>query len=142
MISIKETVFYDKILKELNYEFGDVFIFDGFIISEMKEGFTINWDEHMTNVSDDVAQFSGNNGSDLIYISHRIHSYSIMPSDWLKFYKQSYTLKGYGIVGYTRSSFLHVVIENLFFHKKIKRFANLETAIQWATDKVLSEVDD
>ena len=142
MISIKETVFYEGLLKELNYDFGDVFIFDGYIVSEMKEGVTINWDEHMTNVSDDIAQFSGNDGSNFIYISHRIHSYSVMPSDWLKFYKQSYTLKGYGIVGYSKSSFLNVVIENLFFPKKIKRFANLETAIQWATNKILSEADD
>ncbi|MCD2259841.1 hypothetical protein [Psychroserpens luteolus] len=142
MISVKETPFYDKVLKEFNYDFGDIFVFDGFILSEMKEGLTIGWEEHMIRMSEDIAQFTGNDGSDFIYISHRIHSYSIMPSDWLKFFKHSYTLKGYGIVGYTQGSILNAVIENLFFHKKIKRFSNLETAIQWATDKVLAEFED
>lgn len=142
MISVKESIFYDKVLKEFNYDFGDIFVFDGFIISEMREGVTVTWDQHMNRMSEDIAQFSGSNGEDFIYISHRINSYSIMPSDWLKFFKQSYTLKGYGVVGYTQGSFLNIVIENLFFSKKIKRFSNLETAIQWATDKVLAEFDD
>lgn len=140
-MSIKQSVFYNKVLKEFNYDFGDIFVFDGFIVSEMKEGFTVSWDEHMNRMSEDVAQFTGNDGTDFIYISHRIHSYSIMPSDWLKFFKNSYTLKGYGVVGYTQGSFLNIVIENLFFHKKIKRFNSLEAAVQWATDKVLSEVE-
>jgi len=141
MISIKQTHFYKDVLKELNYDFADIFIFDGFIISEVREGFTVNWDDHMRVMTIDVCDFIGSNGEDHIYLSNRINSYSVMPSDWLKFFRHRYSLQAYGVVCYTQGSILNAVIENLFFYKKIKRFNNLETAIQWASSKVLSQMD-
>lgn len=142
MVSIKETHYYDSVLKEFNYDFADIFVFDGFIVSEVREGVTVNWENHMRKMTNDVCDFIGSNGSDHIYISHRINSYSVMPGDWLKFFKHRFSLKDYGVIGYTQSSNLNTVIENLFFNKKIKRFNNLETAIQWATSKVLSQIED
>ena len=43
MISVKETNLNSEVLKELNYAFGDVFIFNGFVISEFKSGINFNW---------------------------------------------------------------------------------------------------
>lgn len=142
MLSVKHTSLYKEVVKELNYKFGDVFVFDGFVISEIKEGVSFSWDEHAKRVIEDVIEITKCNGSDLIYLSHRIHSYSLVPQDWLKFFKNSFSLKGYGVIGYQNISFVNTVIENLFFNKKIRRFSDLNQAIQWVKSFDLVEVDN
>jgi len=132
MISLKKTSFYDNVLKEINYHFGDIFIFDGFVVSEINEGVHISWDQHTKSIVEDVLEFTGGDGSELIYISHRINSYSVAAMDWLKFYNNSYNLKGHGIISYNKVTTLNIVIESIFFNKKISRFSSLETAIDWA----------
>ncbi|MBR9915935.1 MAG: hypothetical protein GYB32_14150 [Algicola sp.] len=141
MLRLRDTIYYENILKEFEYSFGHVYVYKGFVVSEINDGITFTWEDHAKQIVNDVTTYLNTDGSDLVYISHRIHSYAVKPNDWLNFFKNSYELKAYGVVGYTQSSILNVVIENLFFHKKIKRFNNLETAIQWATDKVLAEID-
>ncbi len=142
MLSLKETQFYTDVLKELNYPFADVYIFEGYVISEIKEGIVFSWDDHAKRITEDVTSFTKTDGSNLVYLSHRIHSYSLKPMDWLHFYKNSFSLKSYGVIGYNSFSFLNTVIENLFFNKKIRRFNDLETAIQWAESKVLVDMND
>lgn len=132
MISIKHTDFYNEVLKVLNYKFGNVFIFDGFVISEINEGVSFSWESHAQLIVKDVTDFTQCDGSNIVYISHRIYSYSLVPTDWLKFFKNSFELKGYGVIGYHKMSFVNTVVENLFFKKKIRRFNSLNSAIQWA----------
>ena len=129
MISIKETNLYNDVLKELNYSFGNVFIFDGYIISEINRGVSFNWQDHAKTIVEDVFYYLGTNGDDLIYISHRINSYSVVPYDWINYFKSNYKLKGYFIVSEHKIRILNSVFENLFFDNKIKRFNNLHTAI-------------
>ena len=129
MLSVKETYLYNDVLKELNYPFGNVFIFEGYIISEITRGVIFNWENHAKKIVQDVTCFLGTNGSDLIYISHRINSYSVVPYDWINFFKSDYKLKGYFIVSENKVRILNSVFENLFFNNKIKRFNDLFTAI-------------
>ncbi|MFD0835526.1 hypothetical protein ACFQ0I_07130 [Mariniflexile aquimaris] len=129
MISVKETYLYNEVLKELNYPFGNVFIFDGYIISEINRGIIFNWEDHAKTIVEDVFCYLGTNGEDLIYISHRINSYSVVPYDWIHFFKSNYQLKGYFIVSEHKVRILNSVFESLFFNNKIKRFNDLHTAI-------------
>lgn len=132
MVSVKETHIYDELIKEFNYSFGDVFLFEGFLISEYNEGISFNWDDHASIIAEDIADFlGGGNGSDLIYISNRINSYSVVPGDWLKFYKRSYNLKSYCIVSESKGTIIGSMIENLFFKDKIKRFNSVYIAVNW-----------
>lgn len=142
MLSLKETHFYSNVIKELNYPFADLYIFEGYIISEIKEGVVFSWEEHAKMMANDVSNYTKTDGSELVYLSHRIYSYSLKPMDWLHFYKNSFSLKGYGVIGYNSFSFLNTVIENLFFNKKIRRFNDLETAIQWAESRVLVNMNE
>lgn len=137
MLSLKETKFYTDVLKEINYPHADLYIFEGFVFSEIKEGIVFSWEDHAKKMVADVVAYTNNDGSDIVYLSHRIHSYSLKPMDWLYFYKNSFNLKGYGVVGYNSFSFLNTVVENLFFNKKNRRFSDLETAIQWAKSRAL-----
>lgn len=137
MLSLRETKFYTDVLKEINYPYADLYIFEGYVISEIKEGIVFSWEDHAKKMVADVVDYTKNDGSDIVYLSHRINSYSLKPMDWLYFYKNSFSLKGYGVIGYNSFSFLNTVVENLFFNKKIRRFGDLETAIQWAKSRAL-----
>lgn len=142
MISIKDSIFYSEVLKEINYKDGDVFIFKHFVVAEMNYGIVYTWEDHAKPIVEEVTNFLDTDGSNLIYISNRINSYSVNPSDWLKFFTNNYNLKGYGVVSQSKSSLLNTAIENLFFKKKIKRFSDLNTALQWAQSKVLIEMEN
>lgn len=141
MLTLKDTRLYTDVLQEFNYPFADIYIFDGFVVSEIKEGVVFSWEEHAKRIVKDVAEYSGTDGSDVIYLSHRIHSYSVKPMDWIHFFKNSFDLRGYGVIGYNSMSFFNTVIENLFFTKKIKRFNSLELAIQWAQQMALNSAN-
>lgn len=141
MLSLKETKFYKDVLKEINYPFADIYIFENFIISEIKEGVVFSWEDHAKCIIADVLEYTKNNGAEIVYLSHRVNSYSLKPLDWLHFFNDNLSLKGYGVIGYNSFSFLNTVIENLFFRKKIRRFSDLETAVQWARSRVLLDVN-
>jgi hypothetical protein len=132
MKSIKETSLYQEVLKELNYSYGDVFIFNGYVVSEINEGIVFTWDAHAKKITKDISCFLGTDGSDLIYISNRINPYSIQALDWLKYFKNSYSLEGYYVVGHEKSSVINTMFENLFFKSKIRRFTSLYEAIEVA----------
>jgi hypothetical protein len=131
MVSVKQSNLYSEVLKELNYSFGDVFIFDGFVVSEIKQGINFSWNDHAKYIVEDISCFLGTDGSELIYISNRLNSYAVVPIDWLKFFKYQYFLKGYYIVADGKLSKMNLMVEELFFKKKIKHFVSLYSAINW-----------
>jgi hypothetical protein len=132
VISIKQTEIYTSVLKELNYPFGDIFIFDGFVVSEIKQGINFSWKEHARYIVEDVSCYLGTDGRDIIYISNRIHSYAVVALDWLAFFKNHYFLRGYFVVSSSKLSRLNMLIEELFFKNKIKNFDSIFEAVNWA----------
>lgn len=136
MVSIKETEIYTDVLKELEYSFGTIFIFKGFVVSEINRGISFSWENHAKQVVEDVSCFLGTDGNDLVYISNRINSYSVVPSDWVKYSKSSYMLKDYCIVSNKKATKLSLLVENLFFNKKIKRFNSIYTAVNWIHNRL------
>ncbi|WOD43632.1 hypothetical protein [Hwangdonia lutea] len=129
MVSIKETYLYSEVIKEFSYSFGNIYIFDGFVVSEINQGQIITWDKQAKLIVDDLSAFLGTNGADVIYISNRINSYSVVALDWLKFFKHNYSLKAYCMVSKNKSGTLSAVIERLFYTKKIKHFNSLFEAV-------------
>ncbi|MDO5970530.1 hypothetical protein Q4Q35_12000 [Flavivirga aquimarina] len=137
MVSVKDTNLYTEVIKEFNYTFGNIFVFQGYIISEINEGIVLNWEDHAKFFVKDVTDFLGTNGEDLILISNRINSYSIIASDWLKFFENNYDLKGYLIVLGQKTAKLGVMVENLFFNNKIKRFNSLYAAVNYVKNGLI-----
>lgn len=131
MISIKDTDLYHDVLQELNYDFADVYVFENFVVSEIKEDVIFNYDNHAKQMTADVTAILDTDGSDLVYVSNRIHSYSVMPQDWIKFFTNQYSLKGYCVVSDKKSSMLGFMVENLFFNNKMKRFSCIYEAINY-----------
>ncbi|MCL5129469.1 hypothetical protein [Algibacter sp. L4_22] len=140
MISIMDTDFYPEVLKEFNYSFGDVFVFDKFVVSEIRQGVDFSWDNHAKAVIDDVFGFLGTpDGATINLISNRINSYSVMASDWVKFFKNSYFLNSYIVVS-DKARLSNATIEKLFFKGTIKHFSQLEMAINFVKNDMV-EID-
>ncbi|MFD2562127.1 hypothetical protein [Aquimarina rubra] len=137
---LKDSTYYKDAIQELNYPFGDFYLFDGFVIGEIKEDMVITWDDHAKKLVEDLTYFYDHNGENVVYITNRVHSYAVKPSDWIKFYKSDYKMKGYGIVSYTRKGLLNSLIEKLFIKSNFKSFESLEEAIHWAKSLATSSV--
>jgi hypothetical protein len=137
--SVKEIELYNDVLMELNYDFGDIFIFEGFIVSEIKDGVNVTWKYHGKRIVEDVTHFLGTDGCDLVYISNRMYSYSVVALDWVKFFASNHTLKAYYIVSDKPNSKLNIMIENLFFNNRIKKFDSLLAAVNWCHKAEMTE---
>lgn len=137
MIGVRDSVFYKDVQKELNYPFGNIYIFKNFVVSEMNAGITYSWDVQGKIIANDVSLYLGTMGDDVIYISNRINSYAVVPTDWFKFFK-NYKLKNYVIVSDNKIGALNSAIENLFFNNKIKRFNSLYEAVNWVTTDLIN----
>lgn len=131
MKSIKESFFYDEVLKELNLHFGNFYFFEGFVISEIKENVVFKW-EYARILTHEVAEFYNTSGADIVYISNRINKYNVSPVDWLKFTFYAFKLKGYAIVVNSELENRNAKFESLFVPSKFKVFDNSLEAIQWA----------
>ncbi len=132
MESIKNTPLYQEAIQELNYSYGNFYLFENFVVGEINKDVVFSWKDHAKAVVEEISDLYDQNGEDLVYISNRIHPYSVIPSDWLNFFKHSYSLKGYGIVSYTPKGILNSLLEKLFLRGKLRSFDNLTEAISWA----------
>ncbi len=137
MGELKKSIFYREAIQLVEKPYGKFYLFDTFIVSEINEGVVFTWDGHGKNLSAQFEELYEQNGSNLVYISNRINSYSIKPNDWIKFFKSNYSFKAYGAVNYRKQSLFSLAIEKLFFNKEIQSFATIDDAIIWA--KVLTE---
>ena len=91
-----------------------------YIISEIKEGITFNWETAQQVIELAYAHYGRE--AKISYISNRINSYSLVPQYWLKFFSARHTLLSFAVVTYTKAGLMNVVLEKMFFKSKIKRF--------------------
>ena len=134
MKTLKQTPFYKKVIHELNYSFGNYYLYNGYVIAEINEDVIYSWENHGKIVTQDILKLYENNGSELVYITNRVNNYSVKPTGWLHFFKNSHSLKGYGIVSYNKIGFHNGLLEKLFLKTNMVRFNDLENAIFWAEE--------
>tara|TARA_R110001583_G_scaffold883_5_gene7947 strand:+ start:791 stop:1243 length:453 start_codon:yes stop_codon:yes gene_type:complete len=128
---LKDTPYYHRAIHEINYSFGDFYLFDTFIVGEIHENVHASWKDHGRLITEELSNLYDNNGKDLVYISNRVNDYSLVPTDWKKFFKMSYNLKAYGIISYTKTGYFNAMLERMFVNTKLRWFNSLEDAIQW-----------
>lgn len=134
MKRVKDIPFFKNIREVREFEFGVFYYFDGLVISEMKEGVVFDWSMAKKAVA--AAKEIFGEDSPIAYISNRINSYTVVPKEWLKFYKNRHQLAYYGVVGATKGSFASIVLEKMFFKESLKQFNDLETAIEWSMERI------
>ena len=134
MKRVKELDFFKHIRQIREFEFGIFYYFDGLVISEMKEGIVLEWEMAELGVLAAKEIFKEN--QPIVYISNRIHNYSVDPLNWVKFYKNRHQLAHYAVVGRTQGNFASVVLERMFFKNSIVQFQHLDEALKWALAKL------
>jgi len=132
LISLKETTYYSDSLHVLNYDFGDFYLYDEFIVAEFNDGEVVSWDTVGETLVEDIRDIYGSKSKELIYLSNRVNNYSVIPSDWIKFKRNNCNIKGYGIISYSNRSYLNALLEKLFVNTKLRFFNSLDGAITWA----------
>jgi len=137
---LKDTPYFYKAIHEINYSFGGFYLFDTFVVGEIKEDVLFSWNDHGRQLAEELSNLYDNNGKDIVYISNRTNDYSIIPTDWKKFYKYSYNLKAYGIISYTKTGFFNAMIERMFVNTKLRWFNSLEDAVTWVGEITDSNV--
>lgn len=129
MLLIESTVAYD--LEDVHIlESGTFHFFKDFIISEISEGVNFNW-----QLAQEVIKLAENHygeNTKVAYISNRHYSYSLVPQDWLKFFNARNSISAFAVVSYNKKERSDILIERLFFKSKIRKFFDLNQAIEWA----------
>lgn len=112
---------------KLNFDFGEVLIFDNYIVVEMKEGIVVKpeYNQNLIDVRDNYF-FDRPFG----YISHRKNSYSVNPNIYLKTSKIS-NLIGFAIVIDSDKKIDNSLLEQKFLKQPIKTFNTIEKAVAW-----------
>lgn len=134
LTTIKETTYYRKALHVLNYPFGEFYLFDDYIVSEIKAGEVVSWDTVGKLLVTDIREIYGTRSKELVYISNRVNKYAVMPSDWIKFKRNDCNIKAYAIVSYNKRGYFNALLEKLFFSSRLQFFTSLDCAISWATE--------
>lgn len=116
---------------KISEPFGNFYIFEKFVISEIAEGVHFDWSKASCLI-EKVYQYFGSRDVDINYISNRVHSYSVNAQDWLKFYKKRHKLARVAVVAYEEKGLLSVKIEKMFSKSKYKTFHTLDNAVKWA----------
>ena len=83
MKRVKDLPYFKKIREVREFEFGVFYYFDGLVISEIKEGVVFDWNMAKRAVA--AAKEIFGEETPIAYISNRINSYTVVPTEWLKF---------------------------------------------------------
>lgn len=112
----------------LKYDFCTVYIHDFYLVVEINEGFHLlsSHNQILVNLADTYYR-----DKNFIYITHRIHSYSVDPIIYTETSKIK-NLIGFAVVGKVPLSAANAQIEKLFLQKPFEIFNDLKDAIDWA----------
>ncbi|WP_179345272.1 hypothetical protein [Winogradskyella ursingii] len=122
------------IIKYYDFKDSECFIFDEFIINQIKEGVVI--EPHHNDKLNEVIQehFSG---KDMVYVSNRVKSYSVNPLVYPET-KQIPNLIAIAMIPLTETMRKSAQYEKQFFDKPYQIFDSLSKAIQWV-HQILNE---
>ncbi|MAY22925.1 MAG: hypothetical protein CMC74_09110 [Flavobacteriaceae bacterium] len=104
------------------------YIYGRIVVVEAHEGVTISY---KTAFSILLAGLRLIGSRKWVYISNRIHSYSLNPNDY-KYLEKVPTLKGMAVVSPEHDKLKSALVERNFFKKPYETFTTLEDAFQWA----------
>lgn len=120
-------------LKAVNkYTFGELSIFDNFIIAVIKEGVILTMEDNVVLI--DIAEKYFKN-QPFAYITNRINSYSVNPKIYLETSKIE-NLVAFAVVSQNDLSISNAQFEKQFLKKPYKSFSKLIDAIDWCEELI------
>ncbi|RMB59536.1 hypothetical protein EAX61_08100 [Dokdonia sinensis] len=119
-------------IKHYHLEVSEVFIYDNFLVNQIYEGQDIQ--PHHNNLLKTIIQehFAS---SPLIYISNRLHSYSVNPLIYIEAGHIT-NLVAMAMVIHDDEQRRMAMFEKTFFKKPFKIFENLTEAIVWSKQEL------
>ncbi|AXT20154.1 hypothetical protein D7030_03295 [Flavobacteriaceae bacterium AU392] len=112
----------------LSYDFGNIKVFENYIISVMNEGVTVTSEVNKI-INKVIDQYFPN--KNFIYIAHRIHSYAVDPAVYTEI-SQIKNLTGVAVVSANRIALNNAEMEKIFTTKPFEIFYTIEEAVTWA----------
>ncbi len=117
-------------IKTLNFEFGEVRIFQNFVVVVMNEGITVKPEYNKDLVDIAYKYFK----SKLFgYITYRKNSYAVDPMIYIETSKIE-NLVAFAVVSSEGLNVSNIEIEKRFFTKPFQHFSNLDDAKNWINE--------
>lgn len=129
-MKVEESQYKDLYQKKISLHYGNFYIFETYVISEISEGVHFNW-ELAEEVIELVYDHFGTRDIKVAYISNRINNYTVHAQDWLNFYKERHHLEAFAVVAYSKLGFMNVILEKVFAQMRLKKFNDLDSAVDW-----------
>ncbi|WP_432410734.1 hypothetical protein [Rasiella sp. SM2506] len=121
--------------KVISFEFGEIELFDNYLVTTMKQGITV-----IPKYNDELVTLANSHfeGRPFAYITHRKNSYAVDPSIYYKTSKIE-SLVAFAVVSNKPIDKKIVAIEKIFLDKPFQLFSDMEDAISWALDIVRTQ---
>ncbi|HPE82701.1 MAG: hypothetical protein KDC94_01425 [Aequorivita sp.] len=116
-----------QLKKKLETDIGMVYFYNGIVIFEAKEGVVLSY---KTGFSILLKGLNYLGAKPWVYISNRVHSYSVKPMDY-KYLNTVPTLRAVGVVNYNEMGHTNAELEAKFCKKPFQMFDNLTEAAIW-----------
>lgn len=122
-------------VETLNFEFGEIRVFEHFVIVVMKEGITVK-----PEYNNDLLDISRKYFTDrpFGYITYRKNSYSVDPMVYLQT-SNIENLIAFAVVTKDLVKISNLELEKRFLKKPFKHFENLDDAKNWVNDLIKDE---
>lgn len=119
-----------KLEKVLDTDIGTAYFYGTLVVVEAKEGIVISHKNGFSALLKGLA-FLGTRP--WVYISNRVESYSVKPTDY-KYLNKVPTLKAMVVVAYSEIARSNAELESKFCKKPFRVFENLNLAVIWSKD--------
>ncbi len=118
----------------LHFEFGEVRVFENFVVVVMKEGITVK-PEYNNDLADIAKKYY--KGRKFGYITYRINSYAVNPMVYLKT-SEIENLAAFAVVSASGLKASNLEVEKRFLKKPFEHFTNLDEAKKWVNEMIES----
>ncbi|MCJ7466989.1 MAG: hypothetical protein MUO53_09895 [Maribacter sp.] len=132
---------HQKLLAEHNLAIGRFLFYEGIVVGEIYEGVHVTIDN--AAIPFHLAEEQYGKEKPVVYISHRLYSYSIDPVGYYKGLNRQFpNLVAFAIVSQNRSRRMLAKFEKLFIKKPVEVFNTMESAFMWAEKQLLKNTGD
>lgn len=116
-----------QLKKRLEIDIGTVYFYNGIVVFEAKEGVVLSYKTGFYILLKGLNYLGA---KPWVYISNRVHSYSLKPMDY-KYLNKVPTLRAIGVVNYSEVGHANAELEAKFCKKPFQMFDNLTEAAIW-----------
>lgn len=119
-------------IAEHRLDVGRFVYYPNFVIGEFNEGVIATFETALVPIQ--LALDIYGNDKPIVYISHRLHSYTVDPVGYKEFYDLFPNFEGFAIVATNKRRRMLAQLEKLFVKKPIRVFSDLDGAMLWAEE--------